>query len=45
MGVEEFKKAEEAAILSLDLKGTVIATGGSVVYSPAAMAHLKAWAR
>lgn len=41
MGVEEFKKAEEAAILSLDLKGTVIATGGSVVYSPAAMAHLK----
>lgn len=41
MGIEEFKKAEEAAILSLDLKGTVIATGGSVVYSPAAMAHLK----
>ncbi len=40
-GVAGFKKAEEEAILSLDIKGTVIATGGSVVYSPKAMAHLK----
>lgn len=40
-GVAEFKRAEEAAVLSLDIKGTVIATGGSVVYSPKAMAHLK----
>ena len=32
-GVEYFAKAEERAILSLDIKGTVIATGGSVVYS------------
>lgn len=40
-GVAEFKKAEEEAILSLDIKGTVIATGGSVVYSQKAMAHLK----
>lgn len=40
-GVEYFAKAEERAILSLDLKGTVIATGGSVVYSDKAMQHLK----
>ncbi len=40
-GTVEFKRAEEAAVLSLDIKGTVIATGGSVVYSPKAMAHLK----
>ena len=39
-GTAEFKRAEEAAVLSLDIKGTVIATGGSVVYSPKAMAHL-----
>ena len=30
-----------AAVLSLDIKGTVIATGGSVVYSEKAMRHLK----
>lgn len=40
-GVAEFKKAEEQAVLSLDIKGTVIATGGSVVYSEKAMRHLK----
>ena len=40
-GVEYFAIAEERAILSLDLKGTVIATGGSVVYSDKAMQHLK----
>ena len=40
-GVAEFKKAEEQAVLSLDIKGTVIATGGSVVYSEKAMLHLK----
>uniref|UniRef100_UPI0040253498 shikimate kinase n=1 Tax=Eubacterium sp. TaxID=142586 RepID=UPI0040253498 len=40
-GTAEFKKAEEAAILSLNIKGTVIATGGSVVYSQKAMEHLK----
>ena len=40
-GVEYFAKAEERAILSLDIKGTVIATGGSVVYSDKAMEHLK----
>lgn len=36
-----FEAAEEKAILSLDIQGTVIATGGSVVYSEKAMQHLK----
>ncbi len=40
-GIEYFEKAEEKAILSLDIQGTVIATGGSVVYSQKAMEHLK----
>lgn len=40
-GTEYFQSAEENAILSLDINGTVIATGGSVVYSEKAMAHLK----
>ena len=40
-GIEYFNKAEERAILSLDIKGTVIATGGSVIYSEKAMAHLR----
>ncbi len=40
-GIEYFEKAEEEAILNLDIKGTVIATGGSVVYSDKAMEHLK----
>lgn len=40
-GNDYFENAEETAILSLDIKGTVIATGGSVVYSDKAMQHLK----
>ena len=40
-GVAYFQSAEEKAILSLDINGTVIATGGSVVYSEKAMEHLK----
>ena len=40
-GTDYFQSAEERAILSLDINGTVIATGGSVVYSEQAMAHLK----
>lgn len=40
-GEDYFSKKEEEAICSLDLKGTVIATGGSVIYSDRAMAHLK----
>ncbi|TWT99772.1 Shikimate kinase 1 [Botrimarina colliarenosi] len=34
--------AEEAAVRSLDVENHVVATGGSVVYSAAGMAHLKA---
>lgn len=40
-GTEYFENAEEKAILSLNIEGTVIATGGSVVYSELAMRHLK----
>ena len=42
--IEDFANADPAeveAILSLDIAGAVIATGGSVVYSDAAMCHLK----
>lgn len=40
-GNEYFIQCEENAILSLDISGAVIATGGSVIYSDKAMAHLK----
>ena len=40
-GLSSFLAAEEAACLSLQTYHSVIATGGSVVYSEAAMAHLK----
>ena len=40
-GLDYFARAEEEAVLSLDIAGTVIATGGSVVYSQAAMDHLR----
>ncbi len=40
-GNDYFEMAEENAVLSLDIIGTVIATGGSVIYSEKAMAHLK----
>lgn len=36
------RAAEERAILALRVRRTVIATGGSAVYSAAAMAHLRA---
>ncbi len=39
-GLAAFLRAEESAILSLSCTGTVIATGGSAVYSSAAMTHL-----
>ena len=39
-GVDDFMRREEAAILGIDVSNTVIATGGSAVYSEAAMAHL-----
>ena len=41
-GAEEFCRTEESYILSLNCAGCVLATGGSVVYSAAAMEHLKA---
>ncbi len=40
-GTDYFFEAEEKAILSLQLEATVIATGGSVIYSEKAMQHLK----
>ncbi|MBQ9227722.1 MAG: shikimate kinase [Eubacterium sp.] len=40
-GTEYFYVAEERAICSLQLEATVIATGGSVIYSDAAMQHLR----
>ena len=40
-GIEYFLSAEERAILSLDISATVVATGGSVVYSDKSMEHLK----
>ncbi len=39
-GIDEFLKTEEQVILELELKNTVIATGGSVVLSEAAMEAL-----
>ena len=41
-GVDRFLQIEEEVVSSLDLHNCVIATGGSVVYSDAAMHHLKA---
>ena len=41
-GADEFCRIEEGHILSLAVEGHVIAPGGSVVYRPKAMAHLKA---
>ena len=40
-GIEYFLSAEERAILSLDINATVVATGGSVIYSDKSMEHLK----
>ena len=41
-GLEYFKRAEDAALLSVETDSTVIATGGSAVYYDDAMKHLKA---
>ncbi len=40
-GIESFLMKEEESILSLKCHNTVIATGGSAVYSPVSMEHLK----
>ena len=39
-GLESFLDIEAGHLLSLDCEGSVIATGGSVIYREAAMAHL-----
>lgn len=44
-GTDDFREIEEKHILALDLRNHVVATGGSVVYSAAAMAHLKSIGR
>mgnify|MGYP000566119081 CR=1 FL=1 len=40
-GLDRFRAIEENYILSLDCRGHVVATGGSVVYSDRAMSHLR----
>lgn len=40
-GNDFFKQAEENAMLSLDVENTVLAPGGSAVYSDKGMKHLK----
>lgn len=40
-GIDRFMEIEEQVVSALDLKNTVIATGGSVVYSQKAMETLK----
>ena len=40
-GIQEFKKIEEAAILSVEFNQTVLATGGSVIFSKKAMNYIK----
>ena len=40
-GTRRFLEIEESVCTSIDVDHTVIATGGSVVFSKAAMAHLK----
>lgn len=41
-GIAHFLEVEEAVILRFHPRGSVVATGGSVVYSQAAMEHLTA---
>ena len=40
-GVDNFVKIEEKIISSINVKNTVIATGGSAVYGASAMEHLR----
>lgn len=40
-GLEYFLSIQEKVILELDIKRSVIATGGSVIYSSLSMGHLK----
>lgn len=41
LGLEYFKKTEEAVLSELEAENAVISTGGSAVYYPRAIAHLK----
>lgn len=41
VGVDEFLRIEQEVLCSLELHHTVLATGGSAVYSERAMAHLR----
>lgn len=41
-GIDEFIQIEENVIVSLDVQNNVIATGGSAIYSDAAIKHLRA---
>ncbi len=41
LGLTYFLKAEEKMILSLNVERCIVATGGSVIYSPEAMHYLK----
>ena len=40
-GIQEFKKIEETAILSIKFNQIVLATGGSVIFSKKAMNYIK----
>ena len=40
-GIQEFKKIEESAILSVEFNQIVLATGGSVIFSKKAMNYIK----
>ena len=40
-GIQEFKKIEEEVILSVEFSQTVLATGGSAIFSKKAMNHIK----
>ena len=40
-GIQRFKEIEEAAILSVEFNQTVLATGGSAIFSKKAMNHIK----
>tara|TARA_B100000902_G_scaffold390206_1_gene438743 strand:- start:211 stop:702 length:492 start_codon:yes stop_codon:yes gene_type:complete len=40
-GIEKFKKIEETILLSVKFNQTILATGGSVIFSKKAMSHIK----
>jgi shikimate kinase len=44
-GYQALRQIEEQVLLALDVQHQIISTGGSAVYSAAAMAHLKANSR